>query len=68
MTVKMKIKKGDLVQILAGKEDASVAQFPARIGLLGIDTLWKVVSGKSVPRNVDTGTAIVTKANAGSFD
>jgi ABC-type sugar transport system substrate-binding protein len=72
-------KKGDVIlvgfdalpdevaQIKAGWETASVAQFPAKIGLLGIDTLYKAVKGKKVPKNVDTGTALVTKANAGKF-
>jgi len=50
--------------IKEGWETASVAQFPAKIGLLGIDTLFKAVTGKKVPRFVDTGTAMVTKANA----
>jgi simple sugar transport system substrate-binding protein len=57
----------EVAEIKKGNEDASVAQFPYRIGLLGIDTLWKVVNGKSVPKKVDTGTALVTKANASKF-
>lgn len=57
----------EVTQIKAGWETASVAQFPAKIGLLGIDTLYKAVKGKKVPKNVDTGTALVTKANAGKF-
>jgi ABC-type sugar transport system substrate-binding protein len=57
----------EVAQVKAGWETASVAQFPAKIGLLGIDTLYKAVKGKKVPKNVDTGTALVTKANAGRF-
>ncbi len=53
--------------IKAGTETGSVAQFPAKIGALGIATLWTAVQGKKVPKNVDTGTALVTKANAGKF-
>ena len=53
--------------IKAGTETASVAQFPAKIGSLGIATLYKAVQGKTVPKNVDTGTALVTKANAAKF-
>jgi ribose transport system substrate-binding protein len=53
--------------IKAGTENASVAQFPSKIGDLGIKTLWSVVQGKKVAKNVDTGTALVTKANAGAF-
>ena len=54
--------------IKAGKETGSVAQFPSRMGLLGINTLYKAVQGKKVLKNVDTGTAFVTKANASDFD
>ena len=50
----------EVALIVAGTEDASVAQFPAKIGELGIDTLSKVVSGETVEPLVDTGTAIVT--------
>ena len=53
--------------IKAGTENGSVAQFPAKIGDLGIKTLWAAVQGKPVPKNVDTGTALVTKANASKF-
>jgi ABC-type sugar transport system substrate-binding protein len=53
--------------IKAGTENGSVAQFPAKIGDLGIKTLWATVQGKAVPKNVDTGTALVTKANASKF-
>ena len=53
--------------IKAGTENGSVAQFPAKIGDLGIKTLWAAVQGKTVPKNVDTGTALVTKANAGQY-
>jgi ABC-type sugar transport system substrate-binding protein len=48
-------------------EHASVAQLPSRIGSLGIATTWKVVTKQKVAKNVDTGTALVTKANAGQF-
>ena len=53
--------------IKAGTENGSVAQFPAKIRDLGIKTLWAAVQGKKVPKNVDTGTALVTKANASEF-
>jgi ABC-type sugar transport system substrate-binding protein len=57
----------EVAMIKAGKEDASVAQFPAKMGSLGIATLYRAVQGKKVAKNVDTGTALVTKANAGKF-
>jgi ABC-type sugar transport system substrate-binding protein len=43
-----------------GWETASVAQFPAKIGSMGIDTLYKAVKRVKVAKNVDTGTAMVT--------
>ena len=57
----------EIAAIKAGTETASVAQFPAKIGSLGIATLYNAVKGKTVPKNVDTGTALVTKANAAKF-
>ena len=53
--------------IVAGSEDASVAQYPAKIGELGIDTLLKAVQGDAVEPFVDTGTAMVTAENASEF-
>jgi len=57
----------EVALILEGTEDASVAQFPAKIGELGIDTLWKAVSGETVEAFVDTGTAMVTSENAAEY-
>ena len=56
-----------VAQIKAGWETASVAQFPAKIGSMGVATLYRAVQGKAVPKNVDTGTALVTGANASKF-
>ena len=50
----------ELAQIKAGWETASVAQFPAKIGGMGVDTLYKAVKGVKVAKNVDTGTSLVT--------
>jgi simple sugar transport system substrate-binding protein len=57
----------EVAQIVKGRENASVAQFPFNIGYLGVKTLWKVVQGKKFTKNVDTGTTLVTKANAKKF-
>jgi ABC-type sugar transport system substrate-binding protein len=54
----------EITAIKAGTEAASVAQHPAKIGSLGIATLYNAVSGKKVPKNVDTGTTLITAANA----
>ena len=57
----------EVAAIKAGKETASVAQFPAKIGSLGIATLYRSTQGKPVAKKVDTGTALVTMANAAKF-
>jgi simple sugar transport system substrate-binding protein len=57
----------ELTAIKAGEESGSVAQFPAKMGSLGIDTAVKAAKGESVSANVDTGTQMVTKDNVAQF-
>ena len=57
----------EVKEIIAGREDGSVAQFPAKMGELGVETVVKAVRGEKVDANVDTGTAMVTKENAKDF-
>jgi simple sugar transport system substrate-binding protein len=57
----------EVAAIKAGTETASVAQFPAKMGSLGSATLYRATQGKAVAKKVDTGTALVTKANASKF-
>jgi ABC-type sugar transport system substrate-binding protein len=57
----------EIVAIKAGDEAASVAQFPAKMGLLGIETAVAAARGETVQAFVDTGTEIVTKDNADQF-
>ena len=56
-----------ITDILAGNELASVIQFPAKMGSIGIDTAVKAAEGQPVPATVDTGTGLVTKENATTF-
>ena len=58
---------GEIDAILAGTQAGSVAQFPSKMGSLGVSTLLDAVNGKTVPPTVDTGTEMVTKDNAASF-
>jgi ABC-type sugar transport system substrate-binding protein len=58
---------GEVDAIIAGSEAASVAQFPDKMGSLGIETAYKAAKGETVQANVDTGTEMVTKANAAQF-
>jgi ABC-type sugar transport system substrate-binding protein len=57
-----------IADILAGNQLASVIQFPAKMGTMGIDTLIKAVEGQTVPATIDTGTGLVTKDNASQFE
>jgi ribose transport system substrate-binding protein len=58
---------GEIDALKAGQEDATVAQFPIKMGELGIVTAAAAVRGQKVEAVVDTGTAIVTKENADKF-
>jgi simple sugar transport system substrate-binding protein len=57
----------EITAIKAGDQAASVAQFPAKMGSLGIETAVAAARGQSVQANVDTGTDMVTKDNAAQF-
>jgi ABC-type sugar transport system substrate-binding protein len=58
---------GEIEALKAGQEDATVAQFPLKMGELGILTVAAAVRGQKVEPVVDTGTAIVTKENSAQF-
>jgi ABC-type sugar transport system substrate-binding protein len=47
--------------VKAGTESATVAQHPAKIGSLGLATLYAAVQGQKVTKSVDTGTSLITK-------
>jgi simple sugar transport system substrate-binding protein len=57
----------ELAAIMAGDQAASVAQFPARMGLLGIETAVAAARGETVEPVVDTGTEMVTEENVEQF-
>ncbi len=59
---------GEIEAIKSGAEDASVAQFPAKMGELGIDTVVKAIRGETVEANVDTGAGLVTLKNVKDFE
>jgi ABC-type sugar transport system substrate-binding protein len=58
---------GEVTAIKAGEQAASVAQFPAKMGSLGIETAVKAARGESVEASIDTGTEMVTRDNADQF-
>lgn len=58
---------GEKEALEAGIEDATVAQFPAKMAELGVDALVKAIRGEKVESLIDSGAALVTKDNMASF-
>ena len=58
---------GEAEAMTAGIEDASVAQFPTKMSELGVAALVKAIQGETVPVLIDSGAALVTKANMDKF-
>lgn len=58
---------GEKEALAAGIEDATVAQFPAKMAELGVAALVKAIRGEKVESLIDSGAALVTKANMGNF-
>jgi ABC-type sugar transport system substrate-binding protein len=57
----------EVAAIKAGDQTASVAQFPAKMGLMGIEAAVAAARGETVQPVIDTGTEMVTKENADKF-
>jgi ABC-type sugar transport system substrate-binding protein len=53
--------------IVAGTETASVAQFPQKMGTMAVTAAADAALGKKVSVRIDTGTVMVTSANAAKF-
>jgi ABC-type sugar transport system substrate-binding protein len=58
---------GEKEALEAGIEDATVAQFPAKMAELGVDALVKSIRGEKVESLIDSGAALVTKDNMANF-
>ncbi|WP_346432323.1 sugar ABC transporter substrate-binding protein [Breoghania sp. L-A4] len=58
---------GEEEALTAGIEDATVAQFPAKMAELGVDALVKAIRGEKVDSLIDSGAALVTKASMAQF-
>lgn len=61
------VEIAQIQDILAGREDAAIAQFPVKMGTTGIDKAVEVAAGRSVPKQIDNGSLLVTKTNADKF-
>ncbi|MGI5236579.1 sugar ABC transporter substrate-binding protein [Dactylosporangium sp. CA-139066] len=57
----------ELAAIRSGDQAGSVAQFPARMGSMGVEAAVSVARGRAVPAKIDTGTEMVTRANVDAF-
>lgn len=53
--------------IQSGSLAASVAQNPSNMGKFGVENALKLLQGKTIPKRIDTGTTLVTKANAAKY-
>jgi ABC-type sugar transport system substrate-binding protein len=58
---------GEKEALTAGIEDATVAQFPAKMAELGVDALVRAIAGEDVPSLIDSGAALVTLENISDF-
>ena len=58
---------GELEKMAAGQEDATVAQYPAKMAELGVDALVKAIKGEKVESLIDSGAALVTQDNLAEF-
>ena len=58
---------GEEEAIAAGIENATVAQFPTKMASLGVDALVRAIRGEKVESLIDSGAALVTKANMAEF-
>lgn len=58
---------GEQEALEAGIEDATVAQFPAKMAELDVDALVKAIRGEKVESLIDSGAALVTKDNMANF-
>lgn len=58
---------GEAEALEAGIENASVAQFPTKMASLGVEALVKAIRGEKVESLIDSGAALVTKANMAEF-
>jgi ribose transport system substrate-binding protein len=58
---------GETEAMAAGQEDASVAQFPAKMSELGVEALIKAIKGEKVESLIDSGAGLVTPDNMAQF-
>src|SRR6185312_4281483 len=60
--------KEEMQSIREGKENATVAQFPMKMGELGVEQALKALNGEKVEKHIDSGEELVTKENVDQFE
>lgn len=58
----------EIAAISAGDQAGSVAQFPAKMGTMGIEAAVAAARGGAVAPTIDTGVEMVTKANVAKYE
>jgi ribose transport system substrate-binding protein len=53
--------------VMDGRLGATVAQFPGKMGFLGVEYAVRVIEGQSVPETVNSGSLLVTGDNGLAF-
>ncbi len=56
-----------LEMVSDGRLGATVAQFPGKMGFLGVEYAVRVIEGKTVPPTVNSGSLLVTQDNVLAF-
>jgi len=56
-----------VTMVIDGRLGATVAQFPARMGYLGVEFAVRAIEGKAMPEKVDSGAMLITMDNANAF-
>jgi ABC-type sugar transport system substrate-binding protein len=67
VTVGFDASPDEVAAIAAGTQTASVAQFPSKMGSLGVQAAYEAAIGMQIATNIDTGTALVTAENVADF-
>lgn len=53
--------------VKSGAISAVIAQYPANMGKQAVESAIKAIQGQTIPKVIDTGTALVTKETADEF-
>lgn len=56
-----------LTLVESGEFLATVAQYPAEMGKLGVDNMLKMFDGDAAEQSIDTGTKVIQKDNVAEF-